>query len=362
MHLKSLSIIVLLGLLVSCSKERAHIKPTISDITESVYASGKVKAEQQYNVYSTVNGILQTILVKAGDSVSIGTPLFILDNMTSELNSQNALLALQLSEENNKSSSDKLKEVESTVELAYQKYLLDSSLLVRQKKLFEQNVGSKLDLEQKQLNVTASRTSYESANARFKQLKMVLAKELKNAGLNYSISQKMANDFTIKSSVNGRIYDVLREQGELITPQTQLAVVGSGTQFYIELEVDENDISKIRVGQEVLVNMDSYKDEVFTANLTHIYPIMNERTHTFTVKAAFIKQPKVLYPNLSLEANIVLNTKKNAIVIPKEYLVDGKFVMISEDEKQEVKTGLKDYKKVEIISGLDSTQFIYKPL
>ena len=48
---------------------------------------------------------------------------------------------------------------------------------------------------------------------------------------------------------------------------------------------------------------------------------MNERTHTFTVKAAFIKQPKVLYPNLSLEANIVLNTKKNAIVIPKEYLV-----------------------------------------
>ena len=32
------------------------------------------------------------------------------------------------------------------------------------------------------------------------------------------------------------------------------------------------------------------------------------------------------------------------------------------DEKKEVKTGLKDYKKIEIIEGLDSTQFIYKPL
>jgi HlyD family secretion protein len=362
MYLKFLYTIFLFGLFISCSKERVHIKPTISDITESVYASGKVKADQQYNVYSTVNGILQSILVKAGDSVSIGTPLFILDNMTSELNSQNALLALQLSEENNKTSSDKLKEVESSVELAYQKYLLDSSLMVRQKKLFDQNVGSKLDLEQKQLNVTASRTSYESANARFKQLKTVLAKELKNAGLNYSISQKMANDFTIKSIVNGRIYDVLREQGELITSQTQLAVVGSGTQFYIELEVDENDISKIKIGQEVIVNMDSYKNEVFSAKLTHIYPLMNERTHTFTVKANFVEQPKVLYPNLSLEANIVLNTKKNAIVIPKEYLVEGKYVLISEDEKKEVKTGLKDYKKIEIIEGLDSTQFIYKPL
>lgn len=362
MYLKSLYTIFLFGLFISCSKERVHIKPTISDITESVYASGKVKADQQYNVYSTVNGILQSILVKAGDSVSIGTPLFILDNMTSELNSQNALLALQLSEENNKTSSDKLKEVESSVELAYQKYLLDSSLMLRQKKLFDQNVGSKLDLEQKQLNVTASRTSYESANARFKQLKTVLAKELKNAGLNYSISQKIANDFTIKSIVNGRIYDVLREKGELITSQTQLAVVGSGTQFYIELEVDENDISKIKIGQEVIVNMDSYKNEVFSAKLTHIYPLINERTHTFTVKANFVEQPKVLYPNLSLEANIVLNTKKNAIVIPKEYLVEGKYVLISEDEKKEVKTGLKDYKKIEIIEGLDSTQFIYKPL
>lgn len=362
MHLRFIFIITLFTLLVSCSKERAHVKPTVSDITESVYASGKVKAEQQYNVYSTVNGILQSILVKAGDSVSIGTPLFVLDNMTSELNSQNALIALQLSEENNKSNSDKLKEVEANLELAYQKYLLDSSLFTRQKKLYEQNVGSKLDFEQKQLNLVSSRANYESAEARFKQLKTVLAKELKNAGLNYSISQKLANDFTIKSTVNGRIYDILKEQGELITPQTQLAVVGSGTQFYIELEVDENDISRIKVGQEILVNMDSYKGEVFTAKLSHIYPIMNERTHTFTIKANFVEQPKVLYPNLSLEANIVLNTKKNAIVIPKEYLVDGKFVLISEDEKQEVKTGLKDYKKVEIISGLDSTQYIYKPL
>lgn len=362
MQLKYIQILLLFGLLASCSKERPHVKPVVSDITESVYASGKVKAEQQYNVYSTVNGILQSILVKAGDSVSIGTPLFVLDNMTSELNSQNALLALQLSEENNKSGSDKLEEVAANVELAYQKYLLDSSLFTRQKKLFEQTVGSKIDLEQKQLNLIASRTNYQSTEARFKQLKTVLAKELKNAGLNYTISQKQANDFTIKSTVNGRIYDILKEQGELITPQAQLAVVGSATQFYIELEVDENDISKIKIGQEIMINMDSYKGEVFSAKLTSIYPIMNERTHTFTVKAHFTEQPKVLYPNLSLEANIVLNTKKNAIVIPKEYLVEGKYVLINKDEKKEVKTGLKDYKKIEITEGLDSTQFIYKPL
>ncbi|MDP2388118.1 MAG: efflux RND transporter periplasmic adaptor subunit [Bacteroidota bacterium] len=354
--------LLLLLTLFSCSKERKHVKPIVSDITEAVYASGKVKAEEQYNVFSTVNGILQTIYVMPGDSVSVGTPMFGLDNITSELNSQNALLALQLSEENNKKGSDKLKETGLTVDLAYQKYLLDSSLYQRQKKLWEQNVGSKVDLEQKELTMVNSRTAYKTAESKFNQLKSNLAKELKNAGLNYSISQKLAKDFVIKSSINGKVYDVLREKGELITPQTQLAVVGSSSKFSIEMEVDENDIAKIKVGQEVLVNMDSYKGEVFTAKLTEINPIMKERTHTFLVKAQFIQAPKVLYPNLSLEANIVLNTKKNALVIPKEYLVDGKYVLISEEEKREVKIGLKDYKKVEITEGLDSTQFIYKPL
>src|SRR3989344_8498154 len=103
--------LLLLLTLFSCSRERKHIKPVVSDITEAVYASGKVKAEEQYNVFLTVNGILQTIYVMPGDSVSVGTPMFGLDNITSELNSQNALLALQLSEENNKKGSDKLKEI-----------------------------------------------------------------------------------------------------------------------------------------------------------------------------------------------------------------------------------------------------------
>jgi len=362
MQLKNSVTAIILIAFLSCSKERPHVKPTKSDITESVYASGKVKAEQQYNVFSTVNGILQKNLVKVGDSVSIGTPLFILDNITSELNTQNALLNMQLSEQNNESGSDKLKEIEVNVELAHQKYLLDSSLYTRQKKLFDENVGSKIDLEQKQLNLISSRTNYQSTEARFNQLKNVLSKELNNARLNYSIAQKLFVDFTIKSNINGRIYDILKEPGELITPQSQLAVVGSGSEFFIELEVDESEIAKIKIGQEIIVNMETYKDEVFYAKLTHIYPIMNERTHTFTIKAVFVDKPKVLYPNLSLEANIVLNRKKDAIVIPKEYLVEGKYVLISKDEKKEVKVGLRDYKKVEIISGLDSTQFIYKPL
>jgi multidrug efflux pump subunit AcrA (membrane-fusion protein) len=49
------------------------IKPTVGTVTESVYASGIIKADNQYTVYSTVNGILQKIKVTAGQPIRWGS-------------------------------------------------------------------------------------------------------------------------------------------------------------------------------------------------------------------------------------------------------------------------------------------------
>lgn len=358
---KIIFLVVLSVTLFSCKKEIEHTKPILSDITESIYASGKVKALDQYNVFSTVNGILKDIYVKPGDSVMKGAVMFLLDNVTSELNAENARLVLELSQENNRSGSDKLQELELNKNLAFQKYILDSSLFIRQKKLWDQQVGSQLDFEQRKLNFESSKNNYQTANSRFNQIKTQLINELKRASVNYNLSQKQQSDYQIKSDLTGSVYDVLKEKGELVTPQTPLAVVGQKNQFYLELEVDENDIASVKLNQQVEVTMDSYKGQVFEALVTEIYPIMNERTRTFLVKAKFKKSPEVLYPNLSVEANIILQTKKNALIIPRSYLVDGQYVWVSKDEKKEVKTGLRDYQKVEILSGLDSNQVIYKP-
>jgi len=57
----------------------------------------------------------------------------------------------------------------------------------------------------------------------------------------------------------------------------------------------------------------------------------------------------------------VLSTKKDAITIPRNYLVNGNEVWISEKEKKQVVVGLLDYDKVEIISGIDASTTLYKP-
>jgi multidrug efflux pump subunit AcrA (membrane-fusion protein) len=349
----------LLLVLVSCGDKKVSILPTIGDVTESVYASGKVKAVDQYTVYPTVNGILKTLHVKAGDAVVKDQVLFELDNKVTALNSENARLALDLSADNNRKGSDKFQEIELSVNQAYDKYLLDSNLFVRQKNLWDQQVGTQVEFDQKKIAFTNSKSAYLSAKSKYAQVKTQLENELQKAKVNYNITEKNQHDYQIKSELAGRVFDVLKVQGELVTPQTPLAIIGSNSSFLLELEVDENDIVRIREGQSVVVTMDSYKGQALEAVVTKIYPIMNERTRTFKIEAQFTHPPKELFPNLTVEANIILQSRKNVITIPKEYLVEGKYVFVNKNEKREVKTGLKDYKSVEIISGLAKDEKIY---
>lgn len=345
----------------SCKKTKESFQITYGDITESVYASGKIKAIDQHNIYSTVNGILENIDVKVGDNVITGQTLFEIDNLTSELNTENARIALDLSAENNRKGSDRLEEIELNVNFAHEKLELDSTLFCRQKKLWEQNIGTQIEFEQKKLNYNNSLTNYQTALKKLSQLKTQLKNELSRASINYDISKKLSGDYAIKSTLNGKIYDILRENGELVTPQTPLAIIGKADTFLLELAVDENDIIKVNPGQSIIITMDSYKGDALDAIVDKIYPIMNERTRTFMVESHFINPPKKLFPNLSVEANIIIQTKKNIVTIPNNYIIDGKYVLVGENEKREIKTGLKDYQKTEVIEGLKENETIYKP-
>ena len=75
----------------------------------------------------------------------------------------------------------------------------------------------------------------------------------------------------------------------------------------------------------------------------------------------FFKAPPKLFPNITAEANIVLQQKQHAITIPAGYLVDGTHVLVGEDERREVRIGLRDLELVEVLDGIDSTTVLYKP-
>ena len=347
---------------LSCSKKNtSEILPKVGDITESVYASGVVKAIGQYTVYSTVNGILKKTKVTVGQNITEGQLLFELDKDKAELNTESARLSYQLSQENNRFVQDKISEMELKVQAAKDKLALDESIYQRNLRIKPYQVISEVDFERVALTYKSSKINYESAQKQLAQLRAQVRNDQSRSNINLKINEKSLSDFGVKSAFSGQLFDILVKDGTLITTQTPLATIGQTNTFLLELDVDENDMVRVSVGQKVIVTMDSYKGQVFDAVIDKIYPIMDLRSRTFKIEAHFVKPPQKLYPNLTAEANIVIQTKKNAVTIPRSYLLPGDSVLVSKDTKRSVKIGLSDYQNAEILSGLKAQEPIYKP-
>lgn len=352
----------LLGFLLflwSCAEKMERTSPVIKPITESVYASGIIKSSGQYQVFSTVSGLIQDIYVQDGDTVYKDSPILKLSAPTAELNQQSASLERQYNKE--KVMGESLKDLEIQIALAKSKMENDSLLLERQKDMWKNSVGTLNDLEQRELNHKNSITTYNSLLLKYKDLKKQLEYNLDRSLKNLEITRSVANEYLIKSKINGRVYDLFKEPGELVTPQTLIAIIGDAHSFYAELQVDENDITSIKLGQEVLITMDSYKGSVFKATVSKIDPLMSEISRSFTVEARFVLQPAVLYPNLTVEANIVIQTKKKALTIPRDFLIADKYVLMQNHKMKEIVCGLKDFQEVEVLSGLSTNDVILKP-
>ena len=151
-----------------------------------------------------------------------------------------------------------------------------------------------------------------------------LRTELDVARNNVAISAAGNDDRTPRSLIDGIVYDLMIEPGELATPQKPIAIIGSALDLYLELEVDEYDIRQVKPGQKAYITLDSYRDHAFEAEVTRIVPYMDERSRTFKVEARFVERPPTLYPNFTVEASIVLRTKENALLVPASYVVDGR--------------------------------------
>lgn len=354
-----ISLLFLMLLFISCGSKPEKIQPVTENITESVYASAIVKAKNQYQVYSTVNGNINKIFVTENDLVKVGTHLLQVTDKSISINRESAGLAADFASVS--ANQEKLSEVKNNIALAQNKVMNDHSLFMRQQNLWNAGIGTKVDLEQRELAYKISKNALTSAQLQLTDLQKQLNYNSKQAKNNLAASQNKEGDFTIKSEINGKVYSLTKVQGEMVNPQTALATIGDATIFLLEMQIDEYDVAKVQLGQKVLLTMDSYKNEVFEARVSKINPMMNERSKSFTIEAEFVKQPSVLYPNLTAEANIIIQVKENALTIPRIYLLNDSQVLISKDQKQKVITGLKDYQKVEIIKGLTAKDFIFKP-
>lgn len=211
--------IPLVFLISACSNKKEHTQAVIHDLTVSLYASANVKAKDQYTVISTVPGIIKQINVQPGDLVKAGDVLFVLESREAALNAANARQVLDFSLSNSQANSEQLQEALFEVQAAKDKYRLDSAFYGRQKNLWKQNIGTLLDFDQRQLAFTNSKINYDVAVKHLTQLKKKLKNDLELSRINYLITQKRATDYLIKSEINGKAFDAIKNKGELVAEQ-----------------------------------------------------------------------------------------------------------------------------------------------
>ncbi len=358
--MKKLLFACCLFLWFSCGQKEERIFPTKTHLTESVYSSVTIQPDSLYQAYAAVSGILDRNLVEEGDSVSTGTPLMQIINNAPKLNTENAQFALKLARENYGGSAGILKSLQDEIlsaELALQN---DSINYFRQKNLWEQNIGSQVQFENKKLAYELSRNKVRLLKNNYERTEKELLTNLQQANNNYRTSEIFTKDFTVTSKINGKVYAIYKNPGEIVNTMEPLAAVGSAEAFIIELLVDEVDIVKINVGQKTLVILDAYGTEVFEAEISKIYPKKDERSQTFKVEAVFKNPPQKLYPGLAGEGNIIIAEKENVLTIPREYLINDNQVQ-TEDGLKRVSIGLKNLEWVEILDGVDEDTEILKP-
>ena len=191
-------------LLFSCRQKEETTSPVVQTITESVYASGKVKSKDQYEAFPSVAGIIRAVHVKEGDVVKKGDPIVSLVNESAVLSAENARLAAQY--QSVSANAEKLQEATAAINLARAKLKNDSLLLERQKELWSNGIGTRNDLEQRELSVKNSATAYQTALLRYQQLKEQLRFSDEQARTNLQLSTTVAGDFIIRAKQIGRAH------------------------------------------------------------------------------------------------------------------------------------------------------------
>lgn len=233
-------------------------------IIESVNASGKVYPEVEVKISPDISGEITELNVEEGDSVKKGQVLARIyadiyalqrDEAASRVNQSSATV------DNSKAAIDALK---ANLELAQQTY-------ERNKKLFEDKVISKAELEQYETTLRSAQANYNAAQQNIKSLNANV--QSTQVGLNKA--NKDLSRTTLVAPMDGVVSSLKIKKGERVAGNsfnvgTEMMTVADMSVLEVRVDVGENDIVKINIGDSADVEVDAYNNRKFKGTVTKI--------------------------------------------------------------------------------------------
>lgn len=280
----------------------ATTSPHRGSAVEAVYATGTVEPFRYARVGTKIAGPITEVLKHEGEPVERG----------------NILAVIEASED-----------ITRVQELAA-RMKLTAAELDRAKQLRRTGNASQATLDQAESAHSAAVAAYRGAKARLE-------------------------DHFITAPVSG---EVLRSEnrikvGDMVQPGQILFVVGDPAELQIDAEVDEEDIVKVKPGQDALIRADAFPGRALEARVVRITPYGDPVGRTYRVYLA-LPDDTPLISGMTTEINIVVRREENALLVPVSSL-SGKSVWVVSDgtaRLQDVELGAVGDTNAEIVSGL----------
>jgi len=309
----------------------AIAKAEKASITESVTANGKIQPEVEVKISSDVSGEIRELYVKEGDSVKAGQLLARIDPELYQSALARTEAALNNSKANLASSRARLLQAEAKL-IELEKQFQRNTKLHQEKLLSEAEfetakstfVTARAEVESAKQNILASQFTVQSQEATLKE------------------STKNLSRTTIFAPVNGVVSKLSVEMGERVVGTSQMAGtemmrIANLNDMEVSVDVNENDIVKVALGDTALVEVDAYGTRKFKGVVTEIANSATTTTATtsdqvtnFVVKIRILRSSyadlsaqygskrSVFRPGMSASVDIQTQSVNDVVAIPIE--------------------------------------------
>jgi HlyD family secretion protein len=353
----ALLVIIIMFLLNGCVVGEEKVNPTVKPLLETVYASGFVKAKDEYQVFADGEGYILQQHVEEGEEVEAGALLYTLSTKQGQARSEIAKQNLQYARRTTDLQSPILNELKAALASAKTKKDFDSVNYVRYLNLWNQKAVAKIELDKMKLTFDNAKNEYELIVNRYQKALLDVENNLFNAKQQVTIADEDAEKNQIRSMLHGKIFSLKKEKGEWVRRGESVAIIGQANSFFLTLQIDEVDINKVSVGQKILVKADAFPDKIFKARLSKIYPLVDVRQQALQIEAELIDSLPQNFSGLAVEANIIIRENEKALTVPTHAILQGDSIWIEENGKslkKKVQTGIRTFDEVEIVNGVDS--------
>lgn len=363
-------------------------------IIETVSANGKIQPEVEVKMSSDVSGEIKELYVKEGDSVQAGRLLARIDPELYQSSLDRSEAALNNSKANLANARARLLQSEAKFNEVEQQYL-------RNKKMYDQKLISDGEFQTAQSTYLSTKADIEAA----KQTVIGSQFTVKTQEAGLKEAKKNLTRTEIFAPVSGIVSKLSVEKGERVVGTSQMAGtemmrIANLNDMEVSVDVNENDIVKVSIGDTVEVEVDAYNNRKFKGMVTEIAnsattsaATTSDQVTNFVVKIrilrssyadlekAFGKKRSVFRPGMSASVEIQTEHASNVIALPIESVttrnksdmdtiatanknkrkaekskedLEVVFVCTADNKLsiREVKTGVQDDKVIAIISGI----------